>query len=251
MGLSRHRDSGFEGAIQGQSVRSSAEALTPVQLINSSTLIARWAEVRQQFLIWCVPRGTNSTNYGWMCTGVCASLATAACKSRRSDGSMEPRLAESATQLDLLRHRYFDAFLPVFRSTLGGIDPYRCLELSYLRGWDRGRELRRCSMSSSSAIVTEFHQAGPQGRSAGAGTRVERRGAVSGQQKLVVCAMKLARGRFSRRKQPDCVFLVDDLPSELDRHHSVMPVARALECPGFCELRRCHGSRRLLEWTPR
>jgi len=41
-----------------------------------------------------------------------------------------------------------------------------------------------------------------------------------GQQKLVVCAMKVAQARvFSANRQRDCVFLVDDLPSELDRRH--------------------------------
>ena len=41
-----------------------------------------------------------------------------------------------------------------------------------------------------------------------------------GQQKLVVAAMKLAQGRLFKATQGgECVFLIDDLPAELDRQH--------------------------------
>ena len=42
-----------------------------------------------------------------------------------------------------------------------------------------------------------------------------------GQQKLVVCGLKLAQGRLmSDMGRGNCLYLVDDLPSELDRQHS-------------------------------
>jgi DNA replication and repair protein RecF len=42
-----------------------------------------------------------------------------------------------------------------------------------------------------------------------------------GQQKLVVCGLKLAQGRLmSRREGNKGVYLIDDLPSELDLAHS-------------------------------
>ena len=41
-----------------------------------------------------------------------------------------------------------------------------------------------------------------------------------GEQKLVVCALKLAQGQLlADRRKRACVYLVDDLPAELDRHH--------------------------------
>ena len=41
-----------------------------------------------------------------------------------------------------------------------------------------------------------------------------------GQQKLVVCALKLAQGQLmSEQGQGACIYLVDDLPSELDAQH--------------------------------
>ena len=41
-----------------------------------------------------------------------------------------------------------------------------------------------------------------------------------GQQKLVVCALRIAQGHLvSQARRGQCIYLVDDLPSELDEHH--------------------------------
>jgi DNA replication and repair protein RecF len=42
-----------------------------------------------------------------------------------------------------------------------------------------------------------------------------------GQQKLVICALKLAQGQLmTQLGRGQCTYLIDDLPSELDDHHS-------------------------------
>ncbi|MBP8925606.1 MAG: DNA replication/repair protein RecF [Pseudomonadales bacterium] len=247
MGLSRHRDGGFEGRIQGQSVRSSADLARklPLQLINSSTfdLLEGGPRVRRQFLDWGVFHVEQSFHQLWMDVHRCLRQRNSLLRHARIPADqMEAwnlRLAESATQLDLLRHRYFDAFLPVFRSTLGELTHIDGLELSYLRGWDRGRELREVLDEQFERDRDRgFTQAGPHR----ADLRVRVRGLSAdevlsrGQQKLVVCAMKLAQGRlFSAANSQDCVFLVDDLPSELDRHHRQLlcQLLGALECQVF------------------
>ena len=49
-----------------------------------------------------------------------------------------------------------------------------------------------------------------------------------GQQKLVICGLKLAQGQLlSELGRADCTYLIDDLPSELDQQHS-MHVCEAL-----------------------
>ncbi|MBE8233225.1 MAG: DNA replication and repair protein RecF, partial [Endozoicomonadaceae bacterium] len=41
-----------------------------------------------------------------------------------------------------------------------------------------------------------------------------------GQQKILVCALKVAQGKlFEKTHKQRCVFLVDDLPAELDPEH--------------------------------
>ncbi len=57
-----------------------------------------------------------------------------------------------------------------------------------------------------------------------------------GQQKLVVCALKLAQGQIlSQQKAVSCIYLVDDLPSELDAEHCrrVCSVLQDLEAQVF------------------
>ena len=42
-----------------------------------------------------------------------------------------------------------------------------------------------------------------------------------GQQKLVICGLKLAQGQLmTQLGRGSCTYLIDDLPSELDHHHS-------------------------------
>ena len=122
-----------------------------------------------------------------------------------------------------MRQHYFDAFHPIFLQTLRELLSLDGLELAYQRGWDRGRSLEAVLAEQiEKDRVRGFTQSGPHR----ADVRVRLRGINAaevlsrGQQKLVGAAMKLAQGRlFSARQGRDCVFLVDDLPSELDRVH--------------------------------
>ncbi|BBI47585.1 hypothetical protein HORIV_00060 [Vreelandella olivaria] len=67
-----------------------------------------------------------------------------------------------------------------------------------------------------------FTQQGPQ--RADLRIRINKQPAVEvlsrGQQKLVVSALKLAQGRFlERTAQRHCIYLIDDLPAELDEQN--------------------------------
>ncbi|MBK7730208.1 MAG: DNA replication/repair protein RecF [Gammaproteobacteria bacterium] len=247
MGLSRHRDGGFEGRIQGQAVRSSADLARklPIQLINSSTfdLLEGGPRVRRQFLDWGVFHVEQGFHQLWIDVHRCLRQRNSLLRHARIPADQlqawSLRLAAAATQLDLLRHRYFEAFLPVFRRTLGELTDIEGLELGYLRGWDKGRELFQVLDDQFERDRDRgFTQAGPHR----ADLRVRVRGLSAdevlsrGQQKLVVCAMKLAQGRvFAAANGQDCVFLVDDLPSELDRRHRrvLCQLLGALECQVF------------------
>lgn len=231
MGLSRHRDGGFEGKIQGQAVRSSADLARrlPVQLINSSTfdLLEGGPRVRRQFLDWGVFHVEHGFHRLWLDVHRSLrqrnSLLRHARIPREQLDAWNTRLAESAQHLDLLRRAYFDAFYPVFQSTLRELASMDGLEISYSRGWDRERDLLELLEQQLERDRERGHtQIGPHR----ADLRVRIRGLSAaevlsrGQQKLVVCAMKLAQGRmFAGRGGHDCLFLVDDLPAELDHRH--------------------------------
>lgn len=231
MGVTRDRDGTFSGRVQGQSIRSSAELAVrlPLQLINSSAfdLIEGGPKVRRQFLDWGVFHVEQQFHRVWLDVHRCLRQRNALLRHDRIPAAelavWDARLAAGASLLDTFRRRYFDDFYPVFQQTLKELLQIDTLELAYFRGWDAGRELIDVlSEHTERDHARGFTLNGPHR----ADVRVRMRGLSAaevlsrGQQKLVVAAMKLAQGRlFMDRSGRDCVFLVDDLPAELDREH--------------------------------
>lgn len=231
IGVSRDRDGSFAGRIQGQTVRNAAELARrlPVQLINSDTfgLLEGGPKVRRQFLDWGVFHVEHGFHRLWLDVHRCLRQRNSLLRHDRIPvaelETWNNRLAEGAAQLDQQRQRYFEAFYPVFQQTLSELLDLDGLDLGYVRGWDRDRELIAVlSEQVEKDRVRGFTQSGPHR----ADIRVRIHGLSAadvlsrGQQKLVVAAMKLAQGRLFKAIQGgECVFLIDDLPAELDRQH--------------------------------
>jgi len=97
--------------------------------------------------------------------------------------------------------------------------------MGYQRGWDRERDLREVLLEQRAKDAERGftgsgpHRADIRVRSGGVGAADV---LSRGQQKLVVCAMKLAQANlFSASRGQDAVILVDDLPAELDVRHRI------------------------------
>jgi DNA replication and repair protein RecF len=132
-------------------------------------------------------------------------------------------LIESAGQVDGFRKSYVDTFVPVFRDTLSRLICLEDVQATYSRGWsqeeDYGQALEQSFQRDAERGVTHIgpHRADLRLRVAG---REAESSLSRGQQKLVVCAMRVAQGiLLARASGKTCVFLVDDLPSELDEKH--------------------------------
>jgi len=104
-------------------------------------------------------------------------------------------------------------------SALGGSHADQ-LKIEYNRGWDAELGLDS-ALASNRAIDSKYGvtQSGPH--RAELQLRVEGGKAVDilsrGQQKVLVCALKIAQGALLSDSQGQrCIFLVDDLPAELD-----------------------------------
>jgi DNA replication and repair protein RecF len=126
--------------------------------------------------------------------------------------------------VDEQRTRYFEDFEPLFHRLVPRLSPdLRGVELRYQRGWDKTLSLQEALESCAKTDREQgFTHVGPQR----ADVRVFFEGHAAseilsrGQQKLVVCALKLAQGQLmSQRKGRSCLYLVDDLPAELDKQH--------------------------------
>lgn len=231
MGVARDRGGAFEARMNGKSVSSAAELARalPVQLINSESfaLLEGGPKSRRQFLDWGVFHVEHAFHAVWVEVQRSLRQRNALLRHARlaSDelAAWDSRLSTSAAHLDGLRRGYFEQFRPLFLKTLSELTPLVGLELSYHRGWDRERSLDEVLAEQVERDRERgFTGAGPH--RADIRLRFQGQNASEilsrGQQKLVVCALKVAQARvFQALTGRECVFLVDDLPAELDRGH--------------------------------
>lgn len=247
LGVSRQRDGDFQIRIDGQSARSAsqlAQAL-PLQLINpdSFRFLEGSPRTRRQFLDWGVfhvepgfflawqrlQRALRQRN-SWLRHGTINQLEEAV---------WSRELIQASDEIDGYRRAYIQALKPLFEQSLARLIDAPDLQLSYYRGWDRDRDLDQVLSANLVRDRQLGHtQAGPQR----ADLRL-RHGAFNavdvlsrGQQKLVVCALKIAQGHLvNQSRQGECIYLVDDLPAELDDQHrrSLCSLLEDLNCQVF------------------
>lgn len=247
LGVSRDRSGELLIRINGQSVRSAAELAEtlPLQLINpdSFRLLEGAPKLRRQFLDWGVfhvePRFLKAwqrlqqalrQRNSWLRHG---TLDTA------SQAAWSRELSAASDEIDGYRRAYIQTLKPVFEQTLASLLALDGFQLSYYRGWDKDRSLADVLEGSIDRDRAMGHtQAGPQ--RADLRLRVANHNAAEtlsrGQQKLVVCALRIAQGHLvSEAKRGQCIYLVDDLPSELDDQHrlALCQLLEQLNCQVF------------------
>lgn len=204
------------------------EAL-PLQLINPDAfrLLEGAPAARREFLDWGVFHVKHDFLEIWKRARRALKHRNALLRHDKMDDQSiavwERELVHWSERIDSLRNVYMADFLPVFEETLAELLALPDLSLRYYRGWDRKRDLAEVlEQGRGSDRQMGFTQQGPQ--RADLRIRVDRRPAVEvlsrGQQKLVVSAMKLAQGRLLEAATGrTCVYLIDDLPAELDAEH--------------------------------
>ncbi|RRJ82611.1 DNA replication/repair protein RecF [Aestuariirhabdus litorea] len=251
LGVKRTIDGGGELKINGIHQRSAATLATtlPVQLItpDSFTLLTGGSKPRRQFIDW----GVFHVEHQFL---GCWRQYQSALKQRNHllrHGKIDPsqllvwnaELARNAEHIDQMRQSYFSLLAPVVRDLVDrfelGLEGEH-LSLSYTRGWDAKTPfIDQLDQQVDRDSKLGFTQTGPH--RADLSVRIGRDNAVErlsrGQQKLLVCALKLAQARLFRDHSPatNSVFLVDDLAAELDREHRTILCHElvALECQVF------------------
>ncbi|MCG6656702.1 DNA replication/repair protein RecF [Halomonas campisalis] len=232
VGIRRARDAAeLEMRMAGERVERLAQLIEamPLQLVNPDAfrLLEGPPAGRREFLDWGVFHVKHDFFEAWRRARRALKHRNALLRRDRMDvnslAAWERELADCGERIDALRSEWMAAFLPVFEETLASLLDLQGLTLRYARGWDRQRSLLQVlEEGRATDHQMGFTQQGPQ--RADLRIRLGRYPAVEvlsrGQQKLVVSALKLAQGRLLEATTGrTCLYLVDDLPAELDVSH--------------------------------
>jgi len=204
-----------------------AETL-PIRILNGHSfgLLEGAPLVRRQFLDWLVFHVEPEFYDVWRSYEKCLKHRNSLLRRDKIDALQlslwDRELAPLAARLDDYRQSTYTMLTPIFNRLIEGFEGLEGVSLKYYRGW--GNE------TSFVDLLTETRQRdsdlgytrqGPHradlriynGKSAAVDILSR------GQQKIVVSALMIAQGMvFSAKNQRPCVYLIDDLPAELDDH---------------------------------
>jgi DNA replication and repair protein RecF len=203
--------------------------LIPVQLITTKDyrLIEAGSEYRRQFLDWGVFHVEHSFLSHWQKMRLAIKQRNALLKAKSSEQLQywNQQLEESGAILDKLRSNYIESFIPLFNTLIErllGKDVY--ISLEYYAGWNTRISLKETlSVNLNKDMHLGFTSAGPH--RADIKLKIDAYSIQDvlsrGQQKILLYSLRLAQGiLLKQQKHINCVYLIDDLPSELDNEKS-------------------------------
>ncbi len=206
--------------------------LLPVQVLDASSflLLEGGPKSRRRFLDWGVFHVEHSFLNYWRVTRKCIANRNQLLKAQRLDEKQlkawDMELCQAAAAVDLARKRYFRNFLPAFNEIYKALAEENAIEelsLEYNRGWDSEIELVEVlQFARPQDLKYGATQNGPH--RADIVVKVGQSPAIDvlsrGQQKVLVSALKIAQGSlYAEAIQDRCIYLVDDLPAELDQEN--------------------------------
>jgi DNA replication and repair protein RecF len=237
IGISRHLDGSASFKVKGNSVSSVADLANylPVQVINSDafSLLDGAPSVRRQFMDWLVFHVEPSFFQLWKDCQHCLKHRNSLLRRDRMAGlktpnrlelaSWDQELASLTEQIHQLRHKWINEFKGFFDSLIAEFVAVDGIGIDYFAGWD----IQKPYSETLEAVLGRDFQAGytqAGSNRADLKIRVHSNDAAEilsrGQQKLLVCALKIAQGLVvSHVTGRKTIYLVDDLPAELDELH--------------------------------
>lgn len=236
IGISRSLDGNASFKANGVLVASAADlaAYLPVQVINSDTflLLEGSPQVRRQFIDWLVFHVEPQFFPVWKAIQRCLKHRNSLLRRDRIDqfelATWDKELVGLTEQIHSFRSRCMALFQDTFGELLKEFIKIDGIALNYYRGWDKDK-------SYADVLATSFERDSRLGFTHTGSHRADLKITVNGQdaaevlsrgqQKLLVCALKIAQGYvFNRISGRKSVYLVDDLPAELDDKHRALLV---------------------------
>jgi DNA replication and repair protein RecF len=235
LGVQRNRTGDAQIKVGGKPVRTLAELAEqlPLQVITADSfgLLTGPPTGRRQYLDWGVFHVEQRFFGQWQRFQRCLKQRN---NLLRRDKIPDQELAvwtrdlaQAGEAIGEYRKDYFKILAPRFQELIARLAPsLEPVELRYQQGWDRKLSYREAlEQGLPSDAEQGYTHCGPQR----ADMRVITGGHLAaetlsrGQQKLVVCGLKLAQGQLmAQLGRNSCTYLIDDLPSELDHDHSLL-----------------------------
>lgn len=224
----------------GKPVRQLSELVAhfPFQLLNpdSHQFLEGGPRHRRRFLDWGVFHVEPSFFPTWQRYSRAIRQRNAALRAGASVQEIrlwDPELVSATEILDQLRRRYVEKLIPVLTGYLGELVDIDGLRWDYRPGWSQKLSYSEALTESLEGDRRQgFTRIGPHRADLMAtldGLPAQER-VSRGQQKQIVVAMMLAQARVFRQEQGRaCLFLIDDLASELDSDHRARVLAQLHE----------------------
>ena len=236
IGISRHLDGDASFKANGVLVPSAADlaAYLPVQVINFDTflLLEGSPKVRRQFIDWLVFHVEPNFFPAWKAIQRCLKHRNSLLRRDRIDpfelATWDQELVGLTDKIHEFRTQCMAQFQETFAELLKEFINIDGIALGYYRGWDKDK-------AYSGVLTSGFERDKRQGYTQSGSHRADLKITVNGldaaevlsrgQQKLLVCALKIAQGYvFTRITGRKSIYLVDDLPAELDEKHRALLV---------------------------
>ena len=236
IGISRHLDGDSSFKANGVLVPSAADlaAYLPVQVINSDIflLLEGSPKVRRQFIDWLVFHVEPNFFPAWKAIQRCLKHRNSLLRRDRIDpfelAPWDKELVDLTDKIHEFRTHCMLQFNETFSELLKEFINIDGIALSYYRGWDKEK-------SYNDVLTDSLERDKRQGYTHSGSHRADLKITVNGlnaaevlsrgQQKLLVCALKIAQGYvFTRITGRKSIYLVDDLPAELDEKHRALLV---------------------------
>ena len=215
--------------INGSDVKQVSElsSLLPVQIINPDVhkLLEQGPKYRRQFIDWGVFHVEHTFLQAWQQYYRVLKQRNAALRRKQDKKSItlwDEQLIQYAKIITLSRENYLLGFLPIFNKyveKLMGLS----VAINYQRGWNSELTFTETLENSfEKDSFKGFTSFGPHR----ADLEISHLGSLvqnsfsRGQQKLLVCAMRLAQiSHLKQETSQQSILLVDDLAAELDIEH--------------------------------
>ncbi|GAA5315996.1 MAG: DNA replication/repair protein RecF [Candidatus Pelagadaptatus aseana] len=229
VGIQRSKNG--EGAIRvnQKNLTSAAELaeLLPVRVINTSSFLILDGPPleRRSMLDWLMFHVEHEFYGVWKQHEKCVKQRNSLLRHDKIDPLQldiwDDELAPLVRRLDTIRSRGFALLKEEFYSLIKDIEglPGQ-LKLHYSRGWDKESDIcvyLKQHRERDIGLGYTRHGAHRADIRVTVGGLLASEVLSRGQQKIVICALLLAQGMaFTRYTQRRCVYLIDDLPAELD-----------------------------------